>query len=60
MPLQGSGKIVAGELAALVGIEYLRSAIARERFLECLDATRSKQPWITLPGDDQTFETQPG
>ena len=22
--------------------------------------TRSKQPWITLPGDDQTFETQPG
>ena len=22
--------------------------------------TRSKQPWITLPGDDQMFETQPG
>jgi hypothetical protein len=22
--------------------------------------TRSKQRWITLPGDDQTFETQPG
>jgi hypothetical protein len=22
--------------------------------------TRSKQPWITLPGGDQTFETQPG
>ena len=22
--------------------------------------TRSKQPWITLPEDDQTFETQPG
>ena len=21
--------------------------------------TRSKQTWITLPGDDQTFETQP-
>jgi len=21
---------------------------------------RSKQPWITLPGDDQMFETQPG
>jgi hypothetical protein len=21
--------------------------------------TRSKQPWITLPGDNQTFETQP-
>jgi hypothetical protein len=22
--------------------------------------TRNKQPWITLPGGDQTFETQPG
>jgi hypothetical protein len=38
MPLQGAGKVVAGELASLVGIEDLRPAIARERFLECLDA----------------------
>jgi len=34
MPLQGAGKIVTGELAALVGIEDFRSAIARERFLK--------------------------
>jgi hypothetical protein len=38
MPLQGAGKIVTGELAALVGIEDFRSAIARERLLERLDA----------------------
>src|ERR1700716_2833392 len=29
MPLQGAGKIVTGELAALVGIEDFRSGIAR-------------------------------
>jgi hypothetical protein len=22
--------------------------------------TRSKQPWVTLPGGDQIFEAQPG
>src|SRR5439155_26882037 len=38
LPLQGTGKIVTGELAALVGIEDFRPAIARERFLERLDA----------------------
>src|SRR5438270_10608467 len=38
MPLQGAGKIVTGELAALVGIEDFRSAIALERFLERLYA----------------------
>ena len=38
MPLQGAGKVVTGKLAALVGIEDFRSAIARERFLERLDA----------------------
>ena len=38
MPLQDAGEVVTGELAALVGIEDFRSAIARERFLERLDA----------------------
>ena len=38
MPFQGAGKVVAGELAALIGIKDLRSAIARERFLQGLDA----------------------
>src|SRR5580704_6066444 len=38
MPLQGAGKSVTGELAALVGIEDFRLAIARERFLERFDA----------------------
>jgi hypothetical protein len=37
MPLQGAGKVVAGELAALIGIEDLRPAIARERVLEGVD-----------------------
>src|SRR5438445_10752841 len=36
MSLEGAGEIVAGELAALVGIEDLRPAVARERFLERL------------------------
>jgi hypothetical protein len=36
--LQGAGKVVAGELAALIGIEDLWRAIARRRLLECLDA----------------------
>jgi hypothetical protein len=31
--LQGVGEIVAGELAALVGIENLRPAVLGERFL---------------------------
>ena len=38
MPLKGAGEVVTGELAALVGIEDFRSAIARKRFLERLDA----------------------
>src|SRR5438552_17989519 len=37
MSLEGGGEIVAGELAALVGIEDLRPAVARERFLERFD-----------------------
>src|SRR5437660_10590687 len=37
VPFQGAGKVVASELAALVGIEDLRPSIARERFLERLD-----------------------
>ena len=48
MALQGVGEIVAGELAALVGIEDLRPAVLGERFLECLDtelrAERVRQP----------------
>src|SRR5580704_18401448 len=46
--LQGVGEIIAGELAALVGIEDLRPAVLGERFLECLDtelrAERVRQP----------------
>jgi transposase len=37
MPRQAAGKIVAGELAALIGTKDLRPAIERERFLERLD-----------------------
>ena len=37
VPFQGAGKVVAGELTALIGIEDLWRAIARERFLKCLD-----------------------
>jgi len=32
--LQGAGEVVTGELAALVGIEDLGSAVPGERFLE--------------------------
>ena len=35
--LQGAGEVVAGELAALVGIEDLGLCIPGERFLERLD-----------------------
>ena len=52
MPLQGAGKIVTGELAALVGIEDFRSAIARERFLECLDAKIGVERVGEAPGDN--------
>jgi hypothetical protein len=31
--LQGAGEVVAGELAALVGVEDLGAAVQRERFL---------------------------
>jgi hypothetical protein len=34
--LQRAGKVVAGKLAALVGIENLGPAVSRERFLERL------------------------
>jgi hypothetical protein len=34
---EGAGGIVAGEMAALIGIENFRPAMARQRFLECLD-----------------------
>src|SRR5204863_9017474 len=40
VPLEGAGKVVAGELAALVGIEDLRPAVARESFLERFDAPK--------------------
>jgi hypothetical protein len=36
--LQDAGEVVAGELAALVGIEDLGLAISGEGFLERLDA----------------------
>src|SRR6516162_477689 len=46
--LQGAGEVVAGELAALVGIEDVGPAVARERRLERLDtkigAKRVRQP----------------
>jgi len=35
--LQGAGEVVAGELAALVGIEDLGLAVQRERLFEGLD-----------------------
>src|SRR6202040_853198 len=35
--LQGAGEVVAGELAALVGVEDLGAAVQQERFLESLD-----------------------
>src|ERR1700748_2256514 len=38
MPLQDAGEVVTGELAALVGIENLWATMARERFLERLNA----------------------
>src|SRR6202011_1301755 len=37
VPPQSPGEVVAGELAALVGIENLGPAVSRERFLERLD-----------------------
>jgi len=37
VPLQGAGEFVAGELAALIGVEDLGSAIPSERLLERLD-----------------------
>ena len=46
--LQGAGEVVAGELAALVGVEDLGPAVPRERFFEGLDAElraeRVRQP----------------
>ena len=43
VPLQCPGEIVAGELAALVGIEDLGAAVASERFLECIDTKISAE-----------------
>jgi hypothetical protein len=46
VPFQGAGEIAANELAALVGIEDFRSAIARERFLERFEAkNRRRARW---------------
>src|SRR5690242_7617405 len=56
MPLQGTGKIVTGELAALVGIEDFRSAIARERFLECLDAKIGVERVGEAPGQHRAAD----
>src|SRR6516225_4084738 len=48
VPFQGAGEVVAGELATLVGIENLETAVADERFLERLDTEvgteRVRQP----------------
>src|ERR1700738_4565835 len=40
---QCPGEIVAGELAALVGIEDLGAAVASDRFLECIDTQISAE-----------------
>src|SRR6201989_79508 len=56
IPLQGAGKIVTGELAALVGIEDFRSAIARERFLECLDAKIGVERVGEAPGQHRAAD----
>jgi hypothetical protein len=46
--IQGAGEVVAGKLAALVGIEDLGLSVPGERFLECLDTElrteRVRQP----------------
>ena len=42
--LQGAGEVLAGELAALVSIEDLRPAVARERFHTKLGAECVRQP----------------
>src|SRR5215471_209728 len=51
VPFQGTGEIAASELAALVGIEDFRSAIARERFLERFDAKIGVERVAEAPGE---------
>ena len=52
VPLQGAGEFVAGELAALIGVEDLGSAIPSQRLLERLDtelgAERAKKSFSTF------------
>ena len=37
-------EIAAGELHTLIGVEYVRLAVAIQRFLQCLHAERHVQP----------------
>ncbi len=49
---QDGGKGLAGKLAALVGIEYLRSAVREQCFLKCLDAKTGVEGVGQLPGQN--------
>src|SRR5712672_2426655 len=50
VPAQHAGEVVAGELAALVGVEDLRPTKASERFLERLNAKIGAERVRQLPG----------
>src|SRR6516165_9797611 len=56
VPFQGAGKVVAGELAPLVGIEDFRPAMARERFLERLDAKIGVERVGETPGQHRAAD----
>jgi len=51
----GASSLDDGLLRLRAGTLDDTSCCARQRIF----STRSKQPWITLPGGDQIFETQP-
>src|SRR5258708_23443101 len=54
VPAQHAGEVVAGELAALVGVEDLRPTKASERFLERLDAEIGAERVRQPPGQYRT------
>src|SRR6266481_3815497 len=54
VPAQHPGEVVAGELAALVGVEDLRPTKASERFLERLDAEIGAERVRQPPGQYRT------
>ena len=54
VPPQHAGEVVAGELAALVGVEDLRPTKASERFLKRLDAEIGAERVRQPPGQYRT------